>query len=406
MNRIILHIDMDAFFASVEQACSPGLKGRPVAVIGSGKRTVVTTASYEARAFGVKTGMTIKEAVRVCPNIYFVRGNHEKYAYISAKINSIFFRYTPYVEMYSVDESFLDLRDTNLEEESIIKTAQCIKNDIWEECRLTCSIGIAPNKLLAKLVSDISKPDGLFFLCKDDVSGFLENLPVENLCGIGKSTAKLLAKLGIRTCGELGRASEMLLKRYFGINGKKLSLMGKGIDLSPVSMAGEEEEAMSIGHSSTFDRDVFTRQLLEEYLLKLCDMVSERMRREAYWGRVIFLTVRFSDFISVSHQMALNEYIQHTHSIYYYAKALLRKKFRLTKPVRLLGVSVSKLKRNEYQEDFFKDMEKQIRFYKAVDRVKKKFGDESLIWACLIKGAVSISRVISPAWRPDGVRKY
>ena len=400
MNRIILHIDMDAFFASVEQACHPALKGRAVAVIGAGKRTVVTTCSYEARKYGVKTGMTVPEARRNCPHLLFVEGDHKKYAYTSARINRIFLRYTPLVEMYSVDESFLDLSHCIARGRSVVETAHSIKKDIYNECGLTCSVGIAPNKLLAKLISDRSKPNGLFYLQAEHVSSFIEHLPVEELCGIGKKTKHYLNSLGIETCGELGRTSLRKLKKHFGLNGEKLFLMGKGIDESPVLPIGNEEDAKSIGHSSTFDRDIMTRCLLDQYLLKLSDMVSHRMRQENYWGQVLTVTVRYNDFTTFSRQRALKEYIQHTHSIFYYAKDILEEKFSLSQPVRLLGVSISRLKKDEYQEGLFDDIHKKIRLFQAIDKVNDRFGDNSLTWGRLLGRSLSLSHVISPSWRP------
>ncbi|MCK5707941.1 MAG: DNA polymerase IV [Candidatus Aureabacteria bacterium] len=404
MNKIILHIDMDAFFASVEQSANPALKGKPMAVIGTGKRTVVTTSSYEARKYGVTTGMTVADAKKCCPKIIFRTGDHLKYTYTSAKINKIFLKYTPYVEMYSVDESFLDI--TFCHQNGIIQTAKSIKKDIYMQTGLTCSIGMSHNKLLAKLVSDINKPNGLFYLKKQNVPEFLEKLPVNKLCGIGRKTTEYLLSLGIKTCGELGRFSVKELKKHFGVNGEKLSLMGQGEDSSPIVPIGAEEDAKSIGHSSTFDNDVFDQAILERYLFKLCDMVSRRMRRNKSWGDVISVTVRYMDFTTLTRQIKLKDIIQHTHSIFYYAKYILDEKCALSYPVRLLGVSISGLRKNDYQEDLFNNIEKRNRLFNAIDSVSEIFGNDSTNWGILLDRPLKTSTVISPSWRPHGVRSY
>lgn len=232
--RQILHIDQNAFFASVEQQANPALRGKAIAVVGGEGRTVITTSSYEARAKGVKTGMAIWEAKRACPELIIVVGDNKKYQHTCTKINEIFRDYTPEVEPFSIDESWLDVTHSLSIFGSAVTIAYQIKARILHSFGLRCSIGIAPNKLLAKLASDQMKPDGLTIIEPDGVSRILERMPVGELCGVGKKTAKALNMLSIYTCGELGRCEVDRLTRKFGIVGKRLKEMGQGIDNSPV----------------------------------------------------------------------------------------------------------------------------------------------------------------------------
>ena len=199
----ILHIDMNAFFASVEQRADPSLKDKPIAVVGSKHRGVVLSPSYEARAFGVKTGMTYGEAKKACPGIVMVTADSAKYSEACGQLMKLWSQFTPDVELFSIDEAFLDVTGCESLFGDPVRIAVLIKEKIWEEMGLTCSIGIAPNKLLAKLGSDMQKPDGLVLISPDDVGQVLENLPVKEICGIGPSLTRQLASMGVRTCGEL-----------------------------------------------------------------------------------------------------------------------------------------------------------------------------------------------------------
>ena len=232
-HRTILHIDANAFFASVEQSANPELRGKPIAVVGGHGRTVITTSSYEARAKGVKTGMAIWEAKRTCPELIIVVGDNKKYQYTSTKINEIFRDYTPDVEAFSIDESWLDVTHSLSIFGSALNIAYLIKSRIKYQFDITVSIGIAPNKLLAKLASDMQKPDGLTIIEPDNVSRTLEHMLIKELCGIGKKMQRHLNMMSIYTCGELGRCEENRLTKKFGIIGKRLKEMGQGIDHSP-----------------------------------------------------------------------------------------------------------------------------------------------------------------------------
>ena len=217
MARIIVCVDMDAFFASVEQRDNPALRGKPIAVAGAGERTVITTSSYEARAYGVRTGMTTYEAKRLCPDIILVVGNNQKYAQVCAELQEICLRFTPDTECYSIDEVFLDVTGSHHLFGGPENLARAIKTAVRSELGITCTVGIGPNVLIAKLASDLAKPDGLRWVDENAVAALLEALPVKKLWGIGSHTEEKLRAMGITTCGALGRASLSLLTRKFGV---------------------------------------------------------------------------------------------------------------------------------------------------------------------------------------------
>lgn len=403
MNRIIMHVDMNAFFASVEQQINPALRGKPIAVIGSQERTVVTTSSYEARAYGVKTGMTKYEAKRLCPHIILVAGNNGHYADTCRRLVEIFLDYTPIVEVYSIDEAFLDVTGSIPLFGSVELIAKNIKRDIRQKLgRLTCSIGIAPNKLLAKLGSDMKKPDGLVTIQQEDVGKLLENLPVKELCGIGSQTEKHLADMRIKTCGELGRTSIHLLKNRFGVIGERLKLMAQGIDDSPVIPPGQEPDAKSVGHSMTLDRDVSDRETLEQHILQLSEMVGRRLRRGGYTGRTVALTLRYSDFTAFTKRTTTGLHTNNSIDIYIVVIDILNS-IRLQQPIRMLGVSVSNLIKNMSQIPLLRSDRNKKAATRAMDKINDRYGDFCITWGTLIE-RYHHTGVISPAWRPSGVK--
>jgi DNA polymerase IV len=400
--RIILHIDMNAFFASVEQQSNPELRGKPIAVIGAAKRTVITTCSYEARAFGVKTGMNSWEAKQKCPELIFVVGNNRKYTYTSREIIRIMRDYTPLVEVFSIDEAFLDVTGCLSLFGSPEEISRQIKQRIREQFGLTCSVGIAPNKLLAKLASDMQKPDGLTVIPPDQVSRILERVPIKDLCGIGAKTQQQLAKFGIRTCGDLGRFPADVLRRSFGVVGERLRQMGLGIDSSPVVPEEESEEVKSVGHSTTLERDITERQEILRHLLQLSEMVGRRARRYQVAGKCVTLTVRYADFTTFSRQQSRSAHTNNSEEIYHSSVQLLDA-MQLTQPVRLLGVKLSSLRYHTEQLPLFAADRKKALLASAMDEVNNRFGDASVTFGTLL-GKEKGARVISPAWRPEGLR--
>ena len=393
---------MNAFFASVEQQSNPELRGKPIAVIGAAKRTIVTTCSYEARAFGVKTGMNSWEARQKCPQLIFVIGNNRKYTYTSTQIINIMREYTPLVEVFSIDEAFLDVTGCLRLFGSAERIVHLIKARIRHQFGITCSVGIAPNKLLAKLASDMQKPDGLTVIGPEEVARVLERVPIKDLCGIGAKTNQQLTNFGIKTCGELGRFPLDILKRKFGVTGEKLHFMGLGIDDSPVVPDEEAEEVKSVGHSTTLDQDITGRPEIARILLQLSEMVGRRARRYQVAGKTVTLTVRYQDFTTFSRQESRTAPTCNSEEIYQAALKILDG-IELTQPIRLLGVKISNLAGHTEQLPLFPAERRKALIASAMDQVNNKFGDFAVTFGSLL-GQEGGSKVISPAWRPEGLR--
>jgi len=381
-DRIVLHIDMDAFFISVEQRDNPALLRKPAAVCGSLSRSVVTSATYEARPFGIRAGMSTQEAKRRCPQLILVPGNHSKYTETSARIFAILKKITPMVEVASIDEAYLDVTQSLLLFRSSLHMAQSIKDQIRESEQLTCSIGMAPNKLLAKLGSGLKKPDGLVVIQKEDVEAVLKDLPVSKLYGIGPKLTEALNAMGIFTCGQLGNFPISVLTKRFGAIGEGLHEMGLGLDDSPVVPFDEEEDAKSISHSVTLEEDTSDPNMLRKVLLQLSERVSRRMRREGFYGKRIAITVRYSDFFTFSKQKTLSKWMNSGNEIFQYAFEIF-KSVSHPKPIRLLGVGMSLLRKEGCQLDLFEKRDKKDNLLKAMDQVNERFGDWTLTWAGL-----------------------
>ncbi len=366
---------------------------------------MITTSSYEARARGVKTGMAIWEGKRVCPELIIVVGDNRKYTHTSSKINVIFRDFTSEVEAFSIDESWLDVTHSLGLFGTAETIAYLIKARIRHNFGITCSIGIAPNKLLAKLASDMQKPDGLTIIAADDVSRVLEAMPINELCGIGKKMQHHLNMMSIYTCGELGRCEEARLTRKFGIIGSRLKLMGQGIDHSPVTPFSEEDEVKSVGHSRTLERDIDDPLEINRFLLQLSEMVGSRARRYNVSGKTIHLYVRYADFFSSwGKQTTLKSCINQSDEIYKAALSILAT-VNLEQPVRLLGVSLSNLKHEAKQLPLFEDERKKLFATQAMDTINDRFGSMAVTFGSLIPEKASAgSHVIPPSWRPEGVK--
>ncbi|MBI4971843.1 MAG: DNA polymerase IV [Candidatus Omnitrophica bacterium] len=379
INRIIFHADMDAFFASVEQSANPLLRGKPVLVGGhSLTRGVVTTASYEARPYGIKAGMSLGEARRLCPHAIIVPADSGKYVETSQVIFSKLRQYTPLVEVFSIDEAFLDVTATF---RHFFKTpedlALHLKSWVTKQFRITMSVGIASNKLLAKLASDVRKPNGLFRIHHERISSFLEKLPVETLCGIGPSLKEHLHGMGVRTCGELGRFSEHLLFERFGVIGPVLKNMGMGIDHAPVMPADAPDITKSMGHSYTLLEDIFELRDVKKYLLWLAERVGRRLRRENFRGCVVHLWIRYGDRSSFVRQRACHYDLDDGQDIYHEALKIFGGSGSVWKEkgVRALGVSVSGLRQSGHELWLLEEYEKHRRLRKSLDAINDRFGE-------------------------------
>lgn len=379
--RLIFHVDMNAFFASVEQRFNPALRGRPIAVCGNPQsRTVVAACSYEAKAFGVKNGMSVHEARALCPGLIPVAGNPDKYVDIAHNIFALFGRMTPQMEVFSIDEAFLDLTRTyhvfGLDPED---AARWIKARIRSAYGLTCSIGIGPNKLIAKLASGLRKPDGLTRVSAAEVPALLRDRPVEALCGIGPRLTERLRDLNIFTCGQLGEAPESLLLAKFGIMGLVMRRMGRGEDASPVAELTAEAAAKSMGHSYTLARDTDSPEEIRGTLLRLSERVARRLRVDGYQGRTVGVTIRYADFSSWSHEHTLSVPTDHGPDIY---EAGLRLFARYGEPlrqrVRLIGIGVSQLVRHERQESWLDEEVRAERLDRCLDALADRFGESTV----------------------------
>lgn len=402
--RTIIHIDMNSFFASVEQSANPHLKGKPIVVTGSQQRTVILTASYEARAYGVKTGMMLHEARRLCPDVIMVPADNRKYTYTSSHIMKMFHDYTPLVEVFSIDEAWLDVTGSLTLFGSAENIAYKIKSRIKYQFDITCSIGIAPNKLLAKLASEMKKPDGLTVIKPEEVSRVLEQMPIKELCGIGRKIERHLLMMSIRTCGELGRCDEKRLTSKFGIIGTQLKQMGQGIDTSPVIPAEDADEVKSVGHSMTLKRDITLRHEILRYLLQLSEMVGRRARRYEVAGKTIHLTIRYTDFSTFGRQATLKRHVNKSEDIYNGVVAILDT-IDIEQPIRLLGVRITNLCYHREQLPLFEDERKKTFMVEAMDVVNDKFGDFTVTYGSLLgNNEEKGSHVISPAWKPEGIR--
>ena len=395
--RIILHIDMNAYFASVEQKANPHLRGKPIAVCGDPtSRTAVAAASYEAKAFGVKAGMPLPEAKRKCPHLLLIQGNPEKYYTTTVRIVEILESFTPQVELFSVDEAFLDLTGLDQLLGTPHEIALSLKRRIREEIGLKCSIGIAPNKLLAKLASDMEKPDGLVIIRPEEVASLLEELPITDLCGIGDHMKIHLNGLGIFTCGQLGRFPEERLVKHFGVIGRHLHSMGLGIDDSPVHITDYEEPIKSVGHSHTMRKDTHDIVEVKRILLRLSEMVGRRLRQNGSAGRTVSLVIRYADFSTHSKQKTLGYFVDEGKTIFQ-AAVLLLPSFDIERGVRLVGVSVSSLVRN-HQTSLLDDETHSGRVTDVMDQLNDRFGECTVTWASILKREEK-QKVIAPGTR-------
>lgn len=376
----IIHVDMDAFFASVEQLDNPALKGQPVIVGGRpGGRGVVSAASYEARAFGVHSAMPLKTALRLCPQGIFLPVRFARYGEISKHIREIFHRYTPMVEPLSSDEAFLDIKGSEGLFGSAETIGRKIKEEILNETGLTASVGLGPNKFLAKLASDLRKPDGFVVITLDKIREILDPLPVGRLWGVGKKAELRLHALGYKTIGQIAAANPKALEMAFGPSAIHLWELAQGIDFRVVT---PDRLAKSLSADITFSEDIEDKEVLGEKLLDLVEHLGSRLRKKEIKAAVIEVKLRSSDFETRSVSKSLLEPMNETMLLWGEAKALLQKllKFDLL-PARLISVGAVRLVRpGEIQGGLFdtKIIKKQGEIDRTLDAIKAKFGSESI----------------------------
>ena len=343
-SRKIIHVDMDAFFASVEERDNPNLKGHPV-IIGAdprktGGRGVVSTCNYEARTFGVHSAMSSKEAYERCPQAIFISGNHHKYRQIGLQIRAIFKRYTDLVEPMSIDEAYLDVTHNRLNIKSAVKIAKMIQYDIWQELGLTCSAGVSYNKFLAKLASDFEKPRGLTLILPEDAQDFLKQLPIEKFHGVGKRSVDKLHHMGVYTGEDLLGLSEMTLIDLFGRFGYDLYRKARGISNAPVQ---PNRIRKSVGSEKTYGKLLYDEASIRSEIAKNAQRVSDNLKKNQKLGRVIVLKVRYSDFSTLTKRMTLDVATDDAKTISQMAQAIFDQLEESSKGIRLLGVTATQL---------------------------------------------------------------
>jgi len=337
--RKIIHIDMDAFFASVEQRDFPELRGKPVAVGGSSRRGVVAAASYEARKYGVHSAMASAIAVRKCPQLIFVKHRFEVYREVSMQIREIFHRYTDLVEPLSLDEAYLDVTENKMGIRSAMKIAMLIKEEIFAETKLTASAGVSFNKFLAKMASDLNKPNGMATILPQEADAFLEALPIEKFHGIGKVTAEKMKRLGINNGRELKAWSEVNLLQKFGKVGRHYYRIVRAEDYRPVN---PERIRKSVGAERTFSTDLYTEEEIREQLTNIVGKVVERLNPKQIKGKTVTLKLKYNDFTVNTRSKTLMHWVYTESEILRISLDLLHDPFP-EQPIRLLGIALSSL---------------------------------------------------------------
>ncbi len=380
--RAIIHIDMDAFYAAVEQRDNPELQGKPVIVGGTiESRGVVSTASYEARKYGVHSAMSMAEAHRRCPEGIYLPVDMHKYRGVSRQIMDIFHRFTPEVEAISLDEAFLDVTGSRKLFGSAEDIGREIKRLIKTELNLTASVGLSYNKFLAKLASDMDKPDGFYQIRPDELEAKVWPLPVRRMMGVGGKTTQMLDGMGVTTIGQLAKMNAGLLEHILGKQGVVMHEVANGIDNRLVEPV---RESKSVGRETTFPQDICEKYLLETILFTLADDVCHTLRSSSLKGRTVSIKIRYPDFQSVTRAMTLDGYTASFEPVYDAVKQLMAHHYKDGTPVRLIGVTVSNLKKdNEIieQQDLFSDgtvEKKQTALNSVMDKINKKYGGDTV----------------------------
>lgn len=387
-SRIILHLDMDAFYAAIEELDNPELVGKPVVVgadpRGGKGRGVVSTANYEARKYGIHSAMPISQAYRRCPHAAYLPGRYDRYGEISRHIMAILRQFSPIIQQISIDEAFLDLTGATKLLGQPLTIARAIKQRIRDDVGLTASVGIAPNKFLAKVASDLEKPDGLTICYPGSEKAFLAPLPIRRLWGVGEKTAERLQRFGIKTIGDLAALPQEMLIKNFGKWGLHLSRLSQGIDTRPV-----EEHSMrkSISEETTFAEDVADPAVVEKTLFVIADQLSRAMRRKGLRGRTITLKLRLEGFITFTRSRTLPEFVDDADTLRSVAVDQFRRFEREGKRVRLVGIGVSHLNTiGGEQLSLFAESQppRNEKLERVLDELKSKFGDQAATRASLL----------------------
>ena len=381
MSCNILLCDMNAFFASVHQALDPSLQGKPVVVCGDPekRRGIVLAASYEAKKYGVKTGMANWEVKQLLPNGIFVKPDYPSYIDFSVRNLNIMKDFSPLVESFSIDEAFVDVSGCEGLFGDSVQIAKQIKRRIREEVGVLCSIGIGPNKIVAKIAAELEKPDGLTVITKEDIPDKMWPLPVKDLFGVGPRTEKKLRLFGVKTIGDLAKFPVDILEKRFGLIGRVLYLSANGIDYSPVD-PHSLDIAKSVGNQLTLTCDYRGHDEIKVAILDLAETVGYRVRKGGYVGKTVSLTLRDTDLFFYSWSGSLHEYTDLAEDIYGLGCRLLETHWPKWKSVRLVGVSLSKLIKKGYEQiDLLGEKEKLRRLSRACDKIRERFGYNKIL---------------------------
>jgi len=385
VNRSIIHLDLDAFYASVEQLDHPEYRGKPVVVGGTGGRGVVSAASYEARRYGIRSAMPMSVAVRRCPGAVVLPVRMERYADLSRAVFRIYRQYTPLVEPLSIDEAFLDVTASYALFGPAKRIAGQIKARVRSETGLTVSAGVAPNKFLAKVASDLEKPDGLVIVNSGSIEAFLDPLPVSKLWGVGEVTGRRLKALGIRTIGDLRRWPEKELDDRFQAAGRHLVRLARGVDDRPVIV---REPVKSVGNEETFSEDLLDLEDVRIRLLALTQKVGRRLRGQGLKGRTVTVKARTSDFRTMTRSQTMETATDDSGEIYHISRNLMEKTPAGRRPLRLIGVTVSGLTGTDSTEQgkLFPEpsLRKKEKLNQALDQLERRFGSETILPSLLL----------------------
>lgn len=381
--REILHIDMDAFFASVEQHDNPAIRGKPVLVGGAARRGVVAAASYEARVFGCRSAMPMAEALRRCPQAIVVPPSHGRYQEVSSEVFEIFHKYTPLVEGLSIDEAFLDVSGSRSLFGDGETIARAIRDDVARATGLTCSAGVASSKFVAKIASDMNKPDGLTVV-GPDAAAFLAPLPLERMWGIGPKTAPALRRLGYTTLGDLARATPAALERVLGAWGAEVRELARGLDVREVE---PDRDAKSIGAECTYDDDLTTKEAIARTLLAHAARVAERLTEAGVSAGAVVVKLKYADFTLLTRRKTLDEPASDTTTLHDTALELLERFPLDGARIRLTGVSAQDLGPGAVQPTLFPDRAAQRRrgLQSILLDAKGRFGGQPITFATLLE---------------------
>ncbi|HHY40981.1 MAG TPA: DNA polymerase IV [Syntrophaceticus sp.] len=386
MNRAILLADMDSFFASVHQALDPELQGKPVIVAGDPEKRhgIVLTASYEAKKRGIRTGMGVWEARQRCPEGIFIKPQYHLYVDFSSRVLRIMGDFTPLVEPFSIDEAFMDVTGSQKLFGSPVEIAKKLKERIRRELGISCSIGVGPNKLLAKMAAGLQKPDGLTVMTSENIPQLLWPLPIRELFGVGHRYEQHLHKLNIYTIGDLARYPAAILKKKFGLYGETLWLSANGIDSSPVD-PDSLNRVKSIGQQITLPRD-YKGNEIKVVILELADLVAHRVRAGGYLGKTVSLTLKDTNFCWLSRMQTLKRPTNLAADISAAAFELLQKHWSPRWPVRMVGVSLANLFPSQVEQaELFGNREKLRGIEKACDQVRERYGRTAVFRAVSLK---------------------